>query len=253
MPRKFKIAVSGSPNDRAATLVHDIGVHVGCETPWARSDSASLVGGGMGRTPIIGHVIREFLPRQEVLNYFDAILLRVYKPIPGRRDNIYKARIKILVTEMTPPVFAGHAEAEWERFLAVAARRPCRTRRSRGWRRPSSRRPYEKLFPTTTPDSAPRLWTTAGSATGVKRNVFSRSSVPGYAVVTLSSLKRRACRPATRHPIRWWTRVADLADAYSFGELRVSHEQNLIFSDVRQKELPALWSELKALGYRRRT
>src|SRR5882757_4920293 len=111
LPRKFKIAVSGSAIDRAATLVHDIGVH-------AIRDQAGevgfrvLVGGGLGRTPVIGHVIREFLPRAEILNYFDAIL-RVYNRF-GRRDNIYKARIKILVKERTPAVFAKDVESEFE-------------------------------------------------------------------------------------------------------------------------------------------
>src|SRR6059058_1330820 len=110
LPRKFKIAVSGSAIDRAATQVHDIGLHV------VRNDAGEigfrvLVGGGLGRTPIIGHVIREFLPREEILNYCDAIL-RVYNRF-GRRDNLYKARIKILVKELTPPVFTREVEAEW--------------------------------------------------------------------------------------------------------------------------------------------
>ena len=121
LPRKFKIAVSGSPNDRAATLVHDIGVHA-VRNADGDVGFRVLVGGGMGRTPIIGHVIRDFLPRQEVLNYFDAIL-RIYNRF-GRRDNIYKARIKILVKEMTLPVFAGHVEAEWERLRGGAGTVP---------------------------------------------------------------------------------------------------------------------------------
>ena len=108
LPRKFKIAVSGSTIDRAATLVHDIGVHA------VRNDAGEvgfrvLVGGGLGRTPIVGHVIREFVPRAEVLNYFDAIM-RVYNRF-GRRDNKYKARIKILVKEMTLDVFRAHVES----------------------------------------------------------------------------------------------------------------------------------------------
>src|ERR1700676_2169190 len=121
LPRKFKIAVSGSPNDRAATLVHDIGVHA-VRNADGEGGFRVLVGGGRGATPIIGHVIREFLPRQEILNYFDAIL-RIYNRF-GRRDNIYKARIKILVKEMTLPVFAGHVEAEWERLRGGPATVP---------------------------------------------------------------------------------------------------------------------------------
>ena len=121
LPRKFKIAVSGSAIDRAATLVHDIGVHA------VRNESGEigfriLVGGGLGRTPVIGHVIREFLPRQEILNYLDAIL-RIYNRF-GRRDNLYKARIKILVKEMTLPVFTGHVEEEWQRLQGGPATVP---------------------------------------------------------------------------------------------------------------------------------
>src|SRR5438067_10055416 len=121
LPRKFKIAVSGSPIDRAATLVHDIGVHA------IRNDTGEigfrvLVGGGLGRTPMIGHVIREFLPRAEILNYLDAIL-RVYNRF-GRRDNKFKARIKILVKEMTLPVFYGQVEAEWRRIKGGPASVP---------------------------------------------------------------------------------------------------------------------------------
>src|SRR5207253_3103346 len=110
LPRKFKIAVSGSTIDRAATLVHDIGVHA-VRSPAGEVAFGVLVGGGLGRTPIIGHVIREFLPRQEILNYLDAIL-RVYNRY-GRRDNKYKARVKILVKDRTPGVFARDAEEEW--------------------------------------------------------------------------------------------------------------------------------------------
>src|SRR5213079_1727860 len=110
LPRKFKIAVSGSPNDRAATLVHDIGVHA-VRNADGEVGFRVIAGGGMGRTPIIGHVIREFLPRAEILNYLDAIL-RTYNRL-GRRDNKWKARIKILVKERTPEQFARDIEDEW--------------------------------------------------------------------------------------------------------------------------------------------
>jgi sulfite reductase (NADPH) hemoprotein beta-component len=239
LPRKFKIAVSGSPNDRAATLVHDIGVHA-VRNADGEVGFRVLVGGGMGRTPIIGHVIREFLPRQEILNYFDAIL-RVYNRF-GRRDNIYKARIKILVKEMTLAVSRGTSRPNGSG--CGVGRRPCRTTRSSGWRRFSSRLPT-RSFPAKTPDSAPPSPTTV-FGNWVKRNVFPHK-VPGYAVVTLS-LKKTGVPPGDASSDQM-DAVADLADAYSFGELRVSHEQNLIFTDVRQKELLALWSELKALGF----
>src|SRR5207237_5362067 len=110
LPRKFKIAVTAAANDRTALLIHDIGLQI------VRDDAGDLgfrviVGGGMGRTPMIGHVIREFLPRHEILNYLDAIL-RVYNRY-GRRDNKFKARVKILVKDRTPEVFARDVEEEW--------------------------------------------------------------------------------------------------------------------------------------------
>jgi sulfite reductase (NADPH) hemoprotein beta-component len=240
LPRKFKIAVSGSAIDRAATLVHDIGVH-------AIRDQAGevgfrvLVGGGLGRTPVIGHVIREFLPRAEILNYFDAIM-RVYNRF-GRRDNIYKARIKILVKEMTLDVFREHVEAEWERLKDGPATVPDEeiARLSAFFDAP----PYQRLAGD---DSGFRSAVADNRAFSnwVKRNVFPHK-VPGYAIVTLS-LKKTGVPPGDATSDQMDT-VADLAEAYSFGELRVSHEQNLIFPDVKQAELLALWSELKALGF----
>src|SRR5437879_190072 len=121
LPRKFKIAITAATVDRTAMLVHDVGLQI------VRNDDGDLgfrviVGGGLGRTPMIGHVIREFLPRAEILNYLDAIL-RVYNRF-GRRDNKYKARIKILVKDMTPEVFARHVEADWERLKGGPATVP---------------------------------------------------------------------------------------------------------------------------------
>ena len=240
LPRKFKIAVSGAIVDRAATLVHDIGVHA------VRDDRGEvgfriLVGGGLGRTPIIGHVIREFLPRQEVLNYLDAIL-RIYNRF-GRRDNMYKARIKILVKEMMLPVFAGHVEAEWERLRGGPGAVPDEEieRLEAFFVSP----PYEP-FPGDDAGFRSAIADNRGFGNWAKRNVFPHK-VPGYSVVTLS-LKKTGVPPGDATSDQM-DAIADLADAYSFGELRVSHEQNLIFAHVRQKELMALWSELKALGF----
>mgnify|MGYP003694606999 CR=1 FL=1 len=122
LPRKFKIAITGATTDRAAILVHDIGLQAVRDGTMATIGFRVVVGGGLGRTPIVGHVIREFLPRAEILNYLDAIL-RVYNRF-GRRDNIYKARIKILVKEQTPAVFAQHVEAEWEQLRGGPATVP---------------------------------------------------------------------------------------------------------------------------------
>ena len=239
LPRKFKIAVSGSPIDRAATLVHDIGAHA------VRNEAGDvgfrvIVGGGQGRTPIVGHVIREFLPREEILNYFDAIL-RVYNRF-GRRDNIFKARIKILVKEMTPAIFARHVEAEWERIKGGPGTVPdAEIARLSSFFAPP---PYETLAGD---DPGFRSTIADNRAFGnwVKRNVFPHK-VPGYAAVTLS-LKKTGVPPGDATSDQMDT-VADLADEYSFGELRISHEQNLIFADVKQSALLALWGELKALG-----
>src|SRR4030081_115853 len=240
LPRKFKIAVSGSTIDRAATLVHDIGVAAVRDE---RGDVGFrvLVGGGLGRTPILGHVIRDFLPRQEILNYLDAIL-RIYNRF-GRRDNMYKARIKILVKEMTLPVFAEHVEAEWQRLQGGPATVPDEEiERLASFFVPP---PYAALQGD---DPGFRSAVADNRAFGnwVKRNVFPHK-VPGYAVVSLS-LKKTGVPPgdATSDQMDM---VADLADAYSFGEIRVSHEQNLIFAHVKQAALLALWGELKALGF----
>ncbi len=239
LPRKFKIAITGATTDRAAILVHDIGLQA------VRNDDGEvgfrvIVGGGLGRTPIIGHVIREFLPRAEILNYLDAIL-RVYNRF-GRRDNMYKARIKILVKEQTPAVFAANVDAEWQHLRGGPATVPDEeiARLASHFVPP----PYEKLAG----DDAEFRSTVADNrafSNWVKRNVFPHK-MPGYAIVTLS-LKKTGVPPGDATSDQMDT-VADLADAYSFGELTVSHEQNLIFTDVRQSQLLALWSELKDLG-----
>ena len=239
LPRKFKIAITGATTDRAAILVHDIGLQA------VRDDSGEvgfrvIVGGGLGRTPIIGHVIREFLPRAQILNYLDAIL-RVYNRF-GRRDNKYKARIKILVKEQTPPVFATHVEAEWEHLKDSAATVPDAEieRIAASFAAP----PYASL-PGDDAGFRAAVADHRAFANWVKRNVFPHK-IPGYAVVILS-LKKTGVPPGDATSDQM-DAVADLTDHYSFGELRVSHEQNLIFTDVRQSALQALWAELKDLG-----
>ena len=199
------------------------------------------VGGGLGRTPIVGHVIREFLPRAEILNYLDAIL-RVYNRF-GRRDNKYKARIKILVKERTP----GGVRARSRSRVGAPARRSrhgARRASSRDWPR-SSFRPPTSRCPATTRRSAAAVVDSRPFENWVGRNVHPHK-VPGYAIVTLS-LKKTGVPPGDVTSDQM-DAIADLADRYSFGELRVSHEQNLVFTDVKQGELLALWRELKALG-----
>jgi sulfite reductase (NADPH) hemoprotein beta-component len=239
LPRKFKIAVTGATHDRAAILVHDIGLQL------VRNDAGEIgfrvaVGGGLGRTPIVGHVIREFLPRAEILNYLDAIL-RVYNRF-GRRDNKYKARIKILVKERTPAVFTQDVETEWEHVRGGPATVPDEEiARLEAFFLPPA---YEALpgddvgFRAAIADNrAFDNWT--------KRNLHPHK-VPGYAIVSLS-LKKTGVPPGDATADQM-DAIANLADRYSFGELRVSHEQNLVFTDVKQSELLSLWQQLKALG-----
>ena len=248
LPRKFKIAVSGSAADRAATWVHDIGLHALRGAEGDGADGAGqgavgfrvIVGGGLGRTPIVGHAIREFLPWRHLLTYLDAIL-RVYNRY-GRRDNKYKARIKILVKELTPEVFAQKVEEEWSHLRdGPATLIEAEVRRIEGrFTRPAyARLPAEDAF------LDAMLATDKAFANWHQRNVH-RHKVPGYAAVTLS-LKRTGAAPGDASAAQM-DAIAGLAERYSFGELRVSHEQNLILADVRASDLHALWREIKPLG-----
>jgi sulfite reductase (NADPH) hemoprotein beta-component len=233
LPRKFKIAVNGAANDRAATFVHDIGLHA-VKNEAGETGFRVIVGGGLGRTPIIGQVIREFLPWPHLLTYLEAIL-RVYNRY-GRRDNIHKARIKILVKDRGADKFRAEVEAEWAHLKDNAA-----TLTAEDVRRVEARftRPqYEKLE-AVEPVAGP------GFANWAKRNVHGHK-IPGYAAVTLS-LKKTGVPPGDVTSDQMEA-IAGLAERYSFGELRVSHEQNLILADVRQRDLPALWREARALG-----
>ncbi len=245
LPRKFKIAINGSVEDRAATLVHDIGLHA------VRSDSSEIgfrviVGGGLGRTPIIGHVIRECLPWRHLLTYLDAIL-RVYNRY-GRRDNKYKARIKILVKDLTPAGFAEQVEAEWahlkdgpgtliqEEIDRVAQQF---TRPAYATVDPVLRKQEEVRYDA-------RLAADRAFARWVERNVQAHR-VAGYAAVTLS-LKKTGVPPGDATADQM-DAVADLAERHSFGEIRVSHEQNLVLPDVPVRDLHELWGRLKELGF----
>ncbi len=239
LPRKFKIAVNAAAEDRAAVQVHDIGLNL------VKNDAGDLgfqvlVGGGLGRTPIIGSVIREFLPWQHLLSYTEAIM-RVYNQY-GRRDNKYKARIKILVKALGVEEFTRQVEAEWvdlkdspstittEELARVASY----------FTAPA----YETL---TDSDALLQQQRSENKAFSnwLGRNVKPHK-VPGYAIVTLS-LKKTGTPPgdATAEQIDF---VADLADRYSFGELRVTHEQNLVLADVKQSDLLAVFLEAKAHG-----
>jgi sulfite reductase (NADPH) hemoprotein beta-component len=239
LPRKFKIAVNGAEADRAAIFLHDIGLQAKRDVSGAVGFRV-IVGGGMGRTPIIGHVIREFLPWPHFLTYIEAIL-RVYNRY-GRRDNLWKARIKILVKARTPEVFREEVEAEWAHLKDGPS-----TLTEEEIQRVSGRftRPAYASLADDDPEHVARLATEPAFAAWVRRNVHAHR-VPGYTAVTLS-LKKTGVPPGDVTADQM-DAVADLAERYSFGEVRVSHEQNLILADVRQSELHALWREAKALG-----
>ena len=236
LPRKFKFAVNGARRDRAAVGVHDIGLHA-VKNERNEVGFQVLVGGGLGRTPIVGTVIREFLPWPHLLTYVEAIL-RVYNRF-GRRDNIHKARIKILVKERGAERFRAEVEAEWAHLKNGPA-----TLTQQEVDRVAARfthPDYEQLHDL---DLA-KLGSFPGFAAWLKRNVHPHK-VRGYAAVTLS-LKKTGVPPGDVTSDQMGA-IAILADRYSFGELRVTHEQNLVLADVRQDKLVELWREARALG-----
>ncbi len=239
LPRKFKIAITGSPHDRAAIKIHDIGLRMitnaGDETGFEVS-----VGGGLGRTPFIAKVIRNFLPKQDLLSYLEAIL-RVYNT-HGRRDNIYKARIKILVHDLGVQRFAAEVEEEWSRikdgYLKLDPAFVADTRSRFIYPQ------YEDLDDD--PGALRRVLATDAEFALWHQNSVSRHKTPGYAIVTLS-LKPPG-KPPGDVTSGQMEAIAGLADEYSCGEIRVGHEQNLALPHVRQEDLPELWRKLDELG-----
>lgn len=238
LPRKFKIAISSSTTDRAATRVHDIGVHI------VRNEAGELgytmyVGGGLGRTPIIGVKIRDFLPEADLLSYCEAVL-RVYNRL-GRRDNIYKARIKILVKETGPAKFAELVEAEWAQikdgYLKLTQADLDRVKKHFA-------QPTYASDAADDPSYAQHLTSHPAFAAWARRNIKAHR-VPGYFAV-FASLKAKGVAPGDITADQF-DAVADLADRYSFGEARVTHTQNLVFADVQQKDLFAVWQALDAI------
>ncbi|HEY0913877.1 MAG TPA: nitrite/sulfite reductase [Solimonas sp.] len=239
LPRKFKIAFCASETDRAATRLHDIGVFI------VRNEQGELgysiyAGGGLGRTPIVAPKIRDFLSEMDLLSYLEAIL-RVYNRL-GRRDNIYKARIKILVKETGPAKFTELVEAEWAKirdgelkltradFDRIAAH--------------FDAHPYVAGGESDTSFDA-AVAADSAFAAFVKRNVKAHR-VPGYKAVFVS-LKAPGVAPGdiTAEQMEL---VAQLADSYSFSEIRSTHDQNLVLAEVRQQDVYAVWKALKAQG-----
>jgi sulfite reductase (NADPH) hemoprotein beta-component len=234
LPRKFKIAVTGSKADRAASEVHDIGLHLKRDADGCLGFTV-LVGGGLGRAPMIGHVIREFLPLAELLAYLEAIL-RVYNR-HGRRDNIHKARIKVLVKSLGPAQFREQVEREWHAGRTHAARLlPEQVERVRAF---FQRQPYESLTDTDVLQGGePAFLAWYRYNTRAHR-------VPGYRAVFVS-LKAHGKVPGDM-TAQQMESLAALAERVSFGLIRVTHGQNLLLADVRQSDLHQVWRELQEL------
>ena len=242
LPRKFKIAVCGSEEDRAAVRFHDIGLNL-VRNELGETGFQVLVGGGLGRTPVIGTVIREFLPEKDILTYLDAIL-RVYN-LNGNRDNKYKARIKILVRTMGAEAFSEQVEAEWNYLKdSEATLTDAEIDRAKAF---FTKPAYEALDPLALDSSLAKLRSeNKAFDRWVSRNV-SGHQISGYAAVTLS-LKLPGVAPGdiTSEQL---DAVAELADQFSFGEARASHEQNLVLADVRKDNLYDLWHRAQELGF----
>ena len=235
LPRKFKIAVSALTEvDRAATAFHDIGVYI-VRNAQGELGYKIMVGGGLGRTPIIGSIIREFLPREDLIAYLEAVL-RVYN-LHGRRDNKYKARIKILVKALTPQVFAEKVEAEF-----------AHTRESLKIQPEVLKKLDEEFTPFDYQNLADEDFTELFEAHPKFKHWFNINThthkVQGYRIVTIS-LKRAGVAPGDM-TTEEMNLIADLADRYTFGELRTTHEQNIALVDVPQKDLFELWQTLDA-------
>ena len=238
LPRKFKIAITASDHDRAAIKIHDIGLRL-YKNAEGETGFEVLVGGGLGRTPFIAKTIKPFVSRRDILSYVEAIL-RVYNQY-GRRDNIYKARIKILVHELGIEKFAKEVEEEWEQIrdsaltLEDSVIEEIRSR--------FSYPAYDKL-----PHMPEELKKAAHDPhfEAWRRNSVFTHKVQGYSIVTLS-LKPVGGPPGDATADQM-DAVADLADKYSFGEIRVGHEQNLVLPHVAKRDLPALWKALDKIG-----
>jgi sulfite reductase (NADPH) hemoprotein beta-component len=238
LPRKFKFAITASKHDRAAIKVHDIGLRI------YKNDAGEvgfevMVGGGLGRTPFLGKTINEFVSHRDILSYVESIL-RVYNQY-GRRDNIYKARIKILVHDLGIERFKQEVEEEWHHVrdgvLALEASEIEEIR---------SRFKYPKYE--TLPEMPDELKKAAQNPNfeAWRKNSVAPHKVPGYAIVTLS-LKPVGGTPGDASA-KQMDQIADLADKYSFGEIRVGHEQNLALPHVAKRDLPALWRALDLAG-----
>ena len=242
LPRKFKIAVSGSSSDRAASQVHDVGLHL-YRNEVGDMGFEVLVGGGLGRTPVIGKTLRKFLEPQELLTYLDAVL-RVYN-LNGRRDNKYKARIKILVNALGVDVFGAMVEAEWQLIKGQELRLPeAEIERVKGFFKApdylSAMHASRDLNDTFAEHPQFAAW--------YKQNTRDHKQA-GYRIIIVA-LKNQLQAPGDVNH-QQMDGIAALADEFSFSELRSTHDQNLVLADVAQRDLFALWLKLQDLGMAR--
>ncbi len=241
LPRKFKVAVNGAKTDRAAVQVHDIGINL-YRNNHNEVLAEILAGGGLGRTPVIGPSIKRDLPWYELLTYIEAIM-RVYNRY-GRRDNIYKARIKILVRAIGAEAFAQQVEEEWQHLRGGVSVIPQveLDRVSKYFTAPS----YQHFSPNELAQINQQLQDQRAQNPGFDKFLIrnlKEHKQPGYAAISIS-LKRSGVAPGDANSDEM-RHIANLADQYSFGELRVTHEQNFVFSDVPKNQLFNLWQQLK--------
>ena len=241
LPRKFKIAVIGTREDRAATQLHDIGLHV------VKNDAGDIgfevmVGGGLGRTPVIGKVIRPFLPERHLLSYLDAIL-RIYNQY-GRRDNKYKARIKILVESMGAEAFSRIVEEDWEKYnkdgaLTLTAEQ---IEHAKTYFPPPAYQTFTQQQLQASQDKLAAQFEDSEFVRWFNQNTREHK-VKGYQVVIISLkhfMQDTGDITATQMRV-----VADLADKYSFGEVRGTHHQNLVLTDVKLEDVYDVYQVLK--------
>jgi len=240
LPRKFKIAVTGAPKDRAAIQFHDIGIQI-VKNEAGEVGYAIYVGGGMGRTPVVAPLIKPFVARAELLSYLEACL-RVYN-MHGRRDNIYKARIKILVRDLGPAEYARQVEEMWPMTRAAGVDVPAsEVARIQAFFAPPAYdkivEPVASFVAAQAKNSAFKRW--------VETNVHPHK-VPGYGAVTIS-LKPIGGIPGDASTAQMHA-IADLAETYSLSEVRVTHVQNLVLPNVKQADLFAVWQKLGEIGF----
>ena len=239
LPRKFKIAVTGAPDDRAAIAVHDIGLQI------LRNEAGDigyrvLVGGGMGRTPFIAKTVREFLPKAELLGYLEAIL-RVYN-LEGRRDNKFKARVKILVHETGTEEFIARVEAEYARSPKPSVQAdPAEVARIAAYFAPPE---YDTLALTSDAFEQARA-TDPAFELFAATNLFPHK-IPGYTALTVS-MKPVGAPPGDASAKQMYL-LADIAERWSLDELRITHVQNVVLPHVRLDDVYAVWSALVEAG-----